>query len=141
MRQIMTKAAAFTLAGTLLITTLMPATAQVARPLAAQVETSADDLVTPVRWRGRGAGIGAGIVAGALLGAGIAASRPYYYGPGPYYYGPGYYEPAPVYVRPPVVYGAPVYDDAVAYCMRRYKSYDPGSGTFLGYDGYRHPCP
>jgi hypothetical protein len=27
------------------------------------------------------------------------------------------------------------------YCMRRYRSYDPASGTFLGYDGIRHPCP
>jgi hypothetical protein len=28
-----------------------------------------------------------------------------------------------------------------AYCMRRYRSYDPESGTFLGFDGRRHPCP
>ena len=28
-----------------------------------------------------------------------------------------------------------------AYCMQRYRSYDPASGTFLGYDGMRHPCP
>jgi len=28
-----------------------------------------------------------------------------------------------------------------AYCMQRYRSYDPASGTFLGYDGLRHPCP
>ena len=25
-------------------------------------------------------------------------------------------------------------------CAQRYRSYDPGSGTFLGYDGHRHPC-
>ncbi|MGR7995061.1 MULTISPECIES: BA14K family protein [unclassified Xanthobacter] len=31
--------------------------------------------------------------------------------------------------------------DAVAYCMQRYRSYDPRTGTYLGYDGYRHPCP
>lgn len=31
--------------------------------------------------------------------------------------------------------------DAVAYCMQRFKSYDPRTGTYLGYDGYRHPCP
>ena len=48
---------------------------------------------------------------------------PYAYGPGPYVYGPGY--------------GG----SAVAYCMQRFRSYDPGSGTYLGYDGYRHPCP
>jgi hypothetical protein len=28
-----------------------------------------------------------------------------------------------------------------AYCARRYRSYDPVSGTFLGYDGLRHACP
>ena len=27
-----------------------------------------------------------------------------------------------------------------AYCARRYRSYDPASGTFLGRDGLRHPC-
>ena len=35
----------------------------------------------------------------------------------------------------------PVYGGSVAYCMRRFKSYDPVSMTYLGYDGYRHPCP
>jgi BA14K-like protein len=29
---------------------------------------------------------------------------------------------------------------ANASCARRYRSYDPGSGTFLGHDGHRHPC-
>ena len=29
----------------------------------------------------------------------------------------------------------------VDYCKRRFKSYDPRSGTYLGYDGRRHPCP
>lgn len=28
-----------------------------------------------------------------------------------------------------------------AYCAQRYRSYDPASGTYLGYDGIRHPCP
>jgi hypothetical protein len=32
-------------------------------------------------------------------------------------------------------------NNAVAYCSQRYRSYDPRSGTYLGYDGYRHPCP
>jgi hypothetical protein len=48
---------------------------------------------------------------------------------GPYAYDDGYY-----------VEGPPAGGD-VAYCMRRFKSYDPGSGTYLGYDGLRHPCP
>src|ERR1700682_4297891 len=25
-------------------------------------------------------------------------------------------------------------------CAKRYRSYDPGSGAFLGYDGTRHAC-
>lgn len=31
--------------------------------------------------------------------------------------------------------------NAEAYCEQRFKSYDPASGTYLGYDGERHPCP
>lgn len=143
MRQLMTKPAALAVVAALMAGTVAPASAQIARPQGAQLSVPSDDLVTQVRWRGRrgggGAAIGAGIVAGALLGAGIAASRPYY-GPGPYYSGPAYYGPPVVYQRAPV-YGVPVYNDAVAYCMRRFKSYDPASGTYLGYDGYRHPCP
>jgi MFS family permease len=63
-----------------------------------------------------------GFAAGAALGALLAT--PYYYRGCPYYYD----------------YGPPS-DSAVAYCLRRFKSYDPRSGTYLGYDGYRHPCP
>jgi hypothetical protein len=70
-------------------------------------------------------GFAAGAAAGAILGGILAAP---YYAQGPYYY------PAPGY------YGG--YEgDAVRYCMQRFRSYDPGSGTYLGYDGYRHPCP
>lgn len=28
-----------------------------------------------------------------------------------------------------------------AYCSSRYKSYDRSTGTYMGYDGNRHPCP
>lgn len=28
----------------------------------------------------------------------------------------------------------------VSSCSQRYRSFDPASGTFLGYDGHRHPC-
>jgi hypothetical protein len=141
MRQLMTRTAALAVAGSLIVAVVAPAAAQVARPQAAQIAAPASavtqDAVTQVRWRGRGGGwgIGAGIAAGALLGAGIAASRPYYYDP--YYAGPAYYGPPAVYGPPP---GA-VDDDAVGYCMQRFRSYDPSSGTYLGYDGFRHPCP
>lgn len=33
------------------------------------------------------------------------------------------------------------YDDAVAYCMQRFRSYNPATGTYTGYDGFQHPCP
>jgi len=29
----------------------------------------------------------------------------------------------------------------VAYCEQRFRSYDPSTGTYLGFDGQRHPCP
>ena len=75
-----------------------------------------------------------------IIGGAIANS--YRYGPGPYYDGPYAGPYAPAYGPGPAPgYYAGGGDDAVAYCMSRYKSYDPRSGTFLGYDGYRHPCP
>jgi hypothetical protein len=30
---------------------------------------------------------------------------------------------------------------AGAACARRFRSYDASTGTYLGYDGQRHPCP
>ena len=30
---------------------------------------------------------------------------------------------------------------AIANCEARFQSYDPASGTYLGFDGMRHPCP
>jgi BA14K-like protein len=110
------------------------------------IRNAAPSHVETVQFRRWGPAVGAGIVAGAIVGGMLASPYgpygPYgpYYGPGPYYVGPGPYYPAP-YVAGPVVRPGPVYSDAVAYCMRRYRSYDPRSGTFLGYDGLRHPCP
>ena len=72
---------------------------------------------------------GGGFAAGAILGGLLAA---------PYYDGYGYdgYGDVDAYA-----YEAPVDDSAVAYCVQRFRSYDPASGTYLGNDGYRHPCP
>jgi hypothetical protein len=28
-----------------------------------------------------------------------------------------------------------------AYCQQRFRSFDPASGTYMGFDGQRHPCP
>jgi hypothetical protein len=90
---------------------------------------------------GGGGGFLPGAVAGALIGGAIATAPYGYYG-GPAYYPPGYYDDQ-YYDQGPVVVApvAPDGDDAVAYCMQTYRSYDPRSGTYLGYDGYRHPCP
>ena len=34
----------------------------------------------------------------------------------------------------------PASADWIASCSRRCRSFDPASGTYLGYDGYRHDC-
>ncbi len=47
-------------------------------------------------------------------------------------------------VRAEGAYGppaGPASPEAIAYCQRRFRSYDPVSQTYLGYDGLRHPCP
>ena len=75
------------------------------------------------------------LAAGALIGSAIVA------GSSPYYYDDVYaYDEVPGYaVAPGPVYVAPGGD--VASCAARFRSYDPASGTYLGYDGLRHPCP
>jgi hypothetical protein len=30
---------------------------------------------------------------------------------------------------------------AIEYCSQRYRSFDPASMTYMGRDGFRHPCP
>jgi BA14K-like protein len=110
---------------------------------------------------------GAGIAAGALVGGAVAASRPWNayggygyggYGYGGYGYGgydPGYTGYGPSYGGygyDPGYQGYQGYDvgyagysasgaQDAAYCAQRFRSYDPASGTYLGYDGQRHPCP
>ena len=88
------------------------------------------------RWRGGGGGdIGGAIIGGIIGGAigGMFASRPYYQPPAPVYYSP----PQP----PPQPYYQPQYSDAQMYCMQRFRSYDPRSGYYFGFDSRYHPCP
>jgi hypothetical protein len=81
-------------------------------------------------------------VAGAVIGGAIAAGNAYdYYGGPGYYGGPAYYDDQYAGDGVVAVVPGPVGDDSVAYCMQRYRSYDPASQTYLGNDGYRHPCP
>ena len=101
------------------------------------------------RWRDRRFHGGPGFTFG--FGAGPAYYDDYAYAGYPYdgyaYYGDPYYSDTFAYDPGPVVETAPAVGVAVsggadpAYCARRYRSYDPASGTFLGYDGIRHSCP
>ena len=123
------------------------------KPIAATlaVAIGAASFVTTAEARHRhrhhhnGAGVAAagifGLAAGALIGSALSQPRYRYYG----------YQPAPVYAEPPppVVYQtAPVYyarpdpwtPEWYQYCDQRYRSFDPQTGYFLGYDGNYHFC-
>src|SRR4029077_14857604 len=97
--------------------------------------------------------------AGIATGAAIAAGG-YGYGYDPSYYGDNYaydsgygdsyaYDNGATYntgiplvtfdQQAPVEGPIAVAGDA-SYCAQRYRSYDPASGTYLGFDGMRHPC-
>ena len=115
---------------------------------------------------GRGGAIAGGII-GGTTGAAIAAEGQrrrdgyYWYRNGCYMQRPdgAYVVVAPQYCAGPGAPAAamPAYEDdevemiepgpraasadAVAACARRYRSYDPRSGTFLSNDGMRKPCP
>ena len=109
--------------------------------------------------RGRGFGRGAGFAVGAatagvVTGAAIAAGD-YGYGYSDPYYGDNYaydtgygdsyaYDTGVTYDAglPLVTFEqpAPVVAGNASYCAQRYRSYDPASGTYLGFDGLRHPC-
>jgi hypothetical protein len=67
-------------------------------------------------WPGRGA---VDVIGGAIGTAGAIASAPL-----------RAFEGSQAYAMAP----------EAASCAQRYRSYDPASGTFLGYDGRRHHC-
>ncbi len=91
-----------------------------------------------------------GLAAGAII-AGIASQpayrEPVYADPyryprrNNYYANDGYaddgYYGEPVYVRRSL---EPWSRQWYRYCSNRYRSFDPGSGTFVGYDGREHFC-
>ena len=98
-------------------------------------------------WRGRyyggyrGGCVGCGFAAGAVTGLalGAIATAPYgpYYRPyyRPYYAAPAYYYGPPP--PPPRYYAANAH---VNWCLANYRSYNPATNTFVGYDGYAHIC-
>jgi hypothetical protein len=146
--------AAAAVAGVIAFAGAAPASAQVA---GARIATHFDGqapAVTKAQWRRswrrgyrrswrrgyrRGWGPGAGFAAGLLFGSALFAPRVYGYPAYPYPY------PYPAYSHPypyrSYSYRPHAYDPEVEYCIRRFRSYDVYSGTYLGYDGRRHPCP
>jgi hypothetical protein len=115
------------------------------------------------RWHHRDRDRGGEIVAAGVIGlatgaliAGAANSQPRYYSvPPPRYYEPQdsyYYDDSPRYYRPAPVrrvvvpaYSAgydlePWSPEWYRYCENRYRSFDPRSGTFVGYDGVQRFC-
>lgn len=134
------------LAGTAAPTAAAPVPSSVAT-----LRSAASLDVIDIRYRGRGgAGVAAGIATGLILG-GIIASQPRYYGPRGYYYNYYYGGPPPLFYGPRVFYPPGYYGpivgpgygprgDWLSYCFSRYRSFDPASGTYMGYDGRRHPC-
>lgn len=83
--------------------------------------------------RHRHGGFWPGVGTGLIIGGAIGAPYGYYDSYGPGYYDDDYYDAPAVTVAPG--------GDSVAYCRSRFKSYDVRTGTYLGYDGLRHPCP
>ncbi len=87
---------------------------------------------------GAAAAVGAGAIgAGAYYGGYGDGSQQYYnyyqgQGQGDYYQGQGqadYYQ------------GQASAADSSNGCAARFRSYNPATGTYLGYDGINHPCP
>jgi len=90
-------------------------------------------------WHGGGRGGGwPGAAAAGVIGGAIAAATSPLWAPGYYDYYPGdAYGPDDGYAVAP----APVAGDSIAYCESRFRSYNPATGMFLGFDGQYHPCP
>ena len=83
-----------------------------------------------------------GLATGVIIG-GALASQPRY--SEPRYVEPDYYpepEPRVIYRRQPVY--TPSYEpwsqSWYDYCSQRYRSFNPRSGTYVGYDGREHFC-
>jgi hypothetical protein len=125
----LSRCTALIVAAVLTATTLAPATAAPVPSSIATLKSSVTNPISEVRWRGHrgyGGAVAAGVIGGLVLGGIIASSRRhYYYGPPPPY-ARGYYDPD--------------YEAWLDYCFSRYRTFDPRSGTYRGYDGRRHYC-
>ena len=103
-----------------------PASAGLAHPLNATKSTEVGPQVTKVQWRRH------------HHWRHRHHWRRGYYGPGP---AVGFGLAAGALIGGAIAAQSAAAQDADAYCASRYRSYDPASGTYLGYDALRHPCP
>lgn len=99
------------------------------------------------RHRGNGDAIAAGVLglaAGAIIGGAMAQPQPRYVQPAPVYDAPP--PPADYYPRraAPVTYRGgsmePWSRGWYQFCSQTYRSFNPQTGTFRGYDGRDHFC-
>jgi hypothetical protein len=89
-----------------------------------------------------------GAVAAGVVGGAVAAATSPLWAPGYYDYYPGYaygagygtydYAPGPYVAAAPMVAQG---GTDVSYCEQRFRSYNPSTGTYLGFDGQYHACP
>jgi hypothetical protein len=99
-------------------------------------------------WHG-GWGWGGGALAAGIVGGAVAAATSPLWAPGYYDYYGGYpygpYGYNSYYAPPPGVAVAPgpvvAQGGDAGWCEAHYRSYNPSTGTFTGYDGQQHPCP
>lgn len=100
------------------------------------------------RHRGHGDAVAAGVIglaAGALIGSALSQPQPTYVQPAPVYAPPppppAYYPAAPARQ---VTYYRTGYEPWsrgwYQYCSDRYRSFNPNTGTYRGYDGRDHFC-
>ena len=84
---------------------------------------------------GRGYRGGGNALAAGIIGFGVGAIVATALAPREVYVAP----PPPRYA--PVAYGPqPWSPDWYSYCYSRYRSFNPNTGTFVGYDGYERFC-
>lgn len=120
---------------------LLSSAAAVALTACAVVAMAGPASARPWGWH-HGFGWGVGGLAAGLIGGAVAAATSPLWAPGYYDYYPGYaWGPGYTYdyVAPGPVVAAT--GGNVAWCEARYRSYNPATGMFLGYDGQYHPCP
>ncbi|MBB4063421.1 BA14K family protein [Gellertiella hungarica] len=100
----------------------------------------------------------AGLAVGAILGSALSSPpRRTYVEDYPVYDEPVYDEPTYVYRTNRVIVEQPTYVERrrvvveqpglrpwtqswLRYCSQRYRTFDPSTGTFVGYDGQEHFC-